>query len=46
MLDTSVLIWWLAEPNCLGPSASAAISEPENQIYCSVTRAVDPYLAN
>jgi PIN domain nuclease of toxin-antitoxin system len=36
LLDTSVLIWWLAEPNRLGPTASAAIAEPANQIYCSV----------
>lgn len=36
LLDTSVLIWWLAEPNRLGLTSSAAIAEPANQIYCSV----------
>lgn len=36
LLDTSVLIWWLAEPNRLSTTARDAIADPGNQISCSV----------
>ena len=36
LLDTSVLIWWLAEPSRLSSTAISSIADPENQIYCSV----------
>jgi len=35
-LDTSVLIWWLAEPARLSSAATSCIADPENQICCSV----------
>jgi PIN domain nuclease of toxin-antitoxin system len=35
-LDTSVLIWWLAEPARLSSAATSCIADPENQISCSV----------
>ena len=36
LLDTSVLIWWLAEPSRLSSTATRCIADPENQICCSV----------
>jgi len=36
LLDTSVLIWWLAEPSRLSATASHCIADPGNQICCSV----------
>lgn len=36
LLDTSVLIWWLAEPFRLSTSAIRCIADPANQICCSV----------
>jgi PIN domain nuclease of toxin-antitoxin system len=36
LLDTSVLIWWLAEPSRLSSAAKSCIADPENQICCSV----------
>jgi len=36
LLDTSVLIWWLAEPSRLSSAATSCIANPENQICCSV----------
>ena len=36
LLDTSVLIWWLAEPSRLGAAATKCIADPDNQICCSV----------
>lgn len=36
LLDTSVLIWWLAEPSCLSSTATRCIADPANQICCSV----------
>ncbi|MFM8275577.1 MAG: type II toxin-antitoxin system VapC family toxin [Cyanobium sp.] len=36
LLDTSVLIWWLAEPARLSSAATSCIADPQNQIYCSV----------
>lgn len=36
LLDTSVLIWWLAEPSRLTASAASCISDPNHQIICSV----------
>lgn len=36
LLDTSVLIWWLAEPSRLSSTAINCIADPGNQICCSV----------
>lgn len=36
LLDTSVLIWWLAEPSRLSSAATSCIADPGNQICCSV----------
>ena len=36
LLDTSVLIWWLAEPARLSTTATSCIADPANQISCSV----------
>lgn len=36
LLDTSVLIWWLAEPSRLTASATSCIADPNHQIICSV----------
>jgi PIN domain nuclease of toxin-antitoxin system len=36
LLDTSILIWWLAEPDRLNPTISATIANPAHQICCSV----------
>ena len=36
LLDTSVLIWWLAEPSRLSSMSTSCISDPEHQIFCSV----------
>jgi PIN domain nuclease of toxin-antitoxin system len=36
LLDTSILIWWLAEPERLNPTISATIANPDLQICCSV----------
>jgi len=36
LLDTSVLIWWLAEPSRLSAKATGCIADPDNQICCSV----------
>ena len=36
LLDTSVLIWWLAEPSRLSATATSCIADPDRQICCSV----------
>ena len=36
LLDTSVLIWWLSEPDRLKPDTTALIADPGNTISCSV----------
>jgi PIN domain nuclease of toxin-antitoxin system len=36
LLDTNVLIWWLAELTRLSSAATSCIADPENQICCSV----------
>ncbi len=36
LLDTSVLIWWLSEPDRLKPETAALIADPANAISCSV----------
>ncbi len=36
LLDTSVLIWWLSEPDRLRPETAGLIAEPSNVITCSV----------
>jgi PIN domain nuclease of toxin-antitoxin system len=36
LLDTRVLIWWLAEPSRLSSTATRCIAAPVNQICCSV----------
>ncbi|MFM7548309.1 MAG: type II toxin-antitoxin system VapC family toxin [Cyanobacteriota bacterium] len=36
LLDTSVLIWWFAEPSRLSAAATNCITDPGNQICCSV----------
>jgi PIN domain nuclease of toxin-antitoxin system len=36
LLDTSVLIWWLAEPSRLSSAATSCIADPEHRIFCSV----------
>lgn len=35
LLDTHVLLWWLADDPQLGTGARAAIADPRNQIYIS-----------
>ena len=35
LLDTHALLWWLAEPSRLSPSAHAAIAETANQVFVS-----------
>ncbi len=35
LIDTHVLIWWLAEPQLLSPRGRAAIEDPLNAIYVS-----------
>lgn len=35
LLDTHVLVWWLAEPGRLSEAARAAIADPRNLIYFS-----------
>jgi PIN domain nuclease of toxin-antitoxin system len=39
LLDTQVLLWWLADDACLGESARDAIADPENAIWVSVASA-------
>lgn len=36
MLDTSILIWWLSEPERLRPATADLIADPDNAISCSV----------
>lgn len=36
LLDTSVLIWWLSEPERLSPKTAALIADPGHAISCSV----------
>ena len=36
LLDTSVLIWWLAEPSRLSTAVRSTIADPANAICCSV----------
>ena len=36
LLDTSVLIWWLSEPERLSPQTAALIADPGYAISCSV----------
>ncbi len=36
MLDTSILIWWLSEPERLGSATADLIADPGNAISCSV----------
>lgn len=35
LLDTHVLLWWLASPEALAPPALKAISNPTNEVYVS-----------
>ena len=35
LIDSHVLIWWLAEPQLLSPRGRAAIEDPLNAIYVS-----------
>ena len=35
MLDTHALLWWLAEPERLSPSAHQAIAAPGNLVHVS-----------
>lgn len=35
LLDTHVLLWWLADSPRLRPDARAAIADPENEVYIS-----------
>jgi len=39
LLDTHVLLWWLADDPRLGGKASAAIREGKNQVYVSAASA-------
>jgi len=41
LLDTSVLIWWLAEPARLSSAATGCIADPANQICCSVVNLLE-----
>lgn len=36
LLDTHVLLWWLADDRQLGPRARATIAEPEQEVLVSV----------
>ena len=35
LLDTHVLLWWLADPSKLGREARDAIRDPQNRVYFS-----------
>jgi len=35
LLDTSALLWWLDGDAKLGPSARAAIADPDNEVLVS-----------
>jgi PIN domain nuclease of toxin-antitoxin system len=35
LLDTSTLLWWLDGDAKLGPSARAAIADPDNEVFVS-----------
>ena len=35
LLDTHVLLWWLADDDCLSPQERQEISEPHNMVYVS-----------
>jgi PIN domain nuclease of toxin-antitoxin system len=39
LLDTHVLIWWLAEPRRLSPGAHAAIADGANLVFVSAASA-------
>lgn len=39
LLDTHVLLWWLANDARLGKRAGEAIAEPENDVYFSAVNA-------
>src|SRR5512132_2838846 len=39
LLDTHVLLWWLADDPCLGEDARAAIADPGNGIWVSAASA-------
>jgi PIN domain nuclease of toxin-antitoxin system len=35
LLDTHALLWWLAEPDSLSPTAHQAIADPGNRVHVS-----------
>ncbi len=35
LLDTHALLWWLAEPDRLSPTAHQAIADPRNRVHVS-----------
>jgi PIN domain nuclease of toxin-antitoxin system len=35
LLDTSVLLWWLADDEKLGATARSAIADPDNEVFVS-----------
>lgn len=35
LLDTHVVLWWLASPEALAPAALKAIESPTNEVYVS-----------
>lgn len=37
LIDTHILIWWLADPEKIKPKHLALIANPENIIYVSIT---------
>ena len=39
LLDTHVLLWWLAGDKRIGPKSRAAILEPGNEVYVSAASA-------
>ena len=39
LLDTHALLWWLAEPSRLSPTAHASIGDPKNQVLVSAASA-------
>lgn len=39
LLDTSALLWWLADDRKLGTAARAAIADPDNEVFVSAASA-------
>jgi len=35
LIDTHILLWWLADDNSLGPSSKKLMADPQNEVFVS-----------